>query len=153
MPPSSNESILLRTHCAHISGWRILEYTLRVCWMRSDSSRARDWVVARVKRWISFPLMVGMLKSQSKGLNSKMFWNDSMDSWSDATVVKPVRVLNRAVPSEWVGMFPNCVKMVSLRAPLMEPLTQLNIVLAFWIALWFTLAVRAVTICASVTEW
>ena len=57
-------------------------------------------MVARVNRWISFLLMAGMLNSQSNGLNSRIFWKDSMEICSGATVVNVVSCLHNAMPSE-----------------------------------------------------
>ena len=76
-----------------------------------------------------------------------------MESCKDTTVVKVIRCLNKAIPSELLGILPNYVKMVSLSGPLIELLIQLNIAFAFWVARLLVRVVRAFVICVSVAEW
>ena len=105
MAPTSNESILFLTYCTHASGWSTLKYTLIVRWMCSEGRRPQVWVAARTKRWISFPLVTGILNLKSKGSKFRIFWKEIIESCREEAVVKAVSCLNREISSSCSGKF------------------------------------------------
>ena len=110
-------------------------------------------VVASINKFISLPLMVGILNLWRAGFECRMLLNEIIDSWREATMVKLVDSLNNLIPSLFSGKIPDWVKMAAFKSLVTEDSRHLKNALEFWMSRSSGRAMDAISTSASAMEW